>query len=139
VLERIGELPPGVRAQSLGSVELPGKKAGMSLFALSRIAVGAASPDGTQRVDPAGSRVGGAARDNAVANAEATVSDPDSLIVAPRSLRHWHTQSAVDRLAIARCPVIMWARLSSAMKRYKLPLLASPAILPSPAEVSRGS
>jgi adenylate cyclase len=60
VLERIGELPPGVRADSLGSVELPGKKAGMSLFALSRIAVGAKAPDGRQRLDPEGSRVGGA-------------------------------------------------------------------------------
>jgi adenylate cyclase len=79
VLERIGELPPGVRAESLGSVELPGKKAGMSLFALSRIAVGAAAPEGPQRLDLEGPRVGAAApavqHHNAVANAETTVSD----------------------------------------------------------------
>jgi adenylate cyclase len=91
VLERIGQLPPGMRAQSLGSVELPGKKAGMSLFALSRIAVGAASPDGTQCLDLEDSRVGSAAPavqcHNAVANAAATVSDPNSLIVAPLSWR----------------------------------------------------
>ena len=75
VLERIGELPPGMRAESLGPVELPGKNAGISLFALSRIAAGGAAPEEPQRLDPEGSRVGGAApavqRSTAAANAEA--------------------------------------------------------------------
>jgi adenylate cyclase len=45
VLERIATLPPGVRAQSLGSVELPGKTDSISLFALSRMPLGAAASD----------------------------------------------------------------------------------------------
>jgi adenylate cyclase len=120
VLERIGELPPDVHAQSLGSVELPGKKAGMTLFALSRIAGGAASAQGPQRLDPEGLRAGGVAaagpRYKALANAEAPVSDPNSLIVAPLSWRHGRAPTAVDCLAIARRPVVMSARLSAAMK-----------------------
>lgn len=47
VLDRVASLPPGVRVQSLGLVELPGKKVGISLFALSRMAVGETSCDTT--------------------------------------------------------------------------------------------
>ena len=43
VLERIAMLPPGVCAQSLGSVELSGKKHSISLFALSRVTSEAAA------------------------------------------------------------------------------------------------
>jgi adenylate cyclase len=45
VLDRITMLPPGVRAQNLGSVELPGKKDHIALFALSRMAPGAVASD----------------------------------------------------------------------------------------------
>jgi len=49
VLDRIAALPPGVRAQSLGSVELPGKKERIALFALSRMIPGATASDVPQR------------------------------------------------------------------------------------------
>jgi len=51
VLDRIATLPPGVRAQSLGSVALPGKKDSISLFALSRMTPGAAASDVPYRRD----------------------------------------------------------------------------------------
>ena len=51
VLDRIAALPPGVRAQSLGSVELPGKKARIALFALSRMIPGATASDVPWRHD----------------------------------------------------------------------------------------
>jgi adenylate cyclase len=51
VLDRIAALPPGVRAQSLGPVELPGKKERIALFALSRTSPGAAASDVLCRLD----------------------------------------------------------------------------------------
>jgi hypothetical protein len=61
----------------------------MSLFALSRITVGAAAPDGSQHLAPEAPRIGDVApavqRHNAVANAEASVLDLNFLIVTPLS------------------------------------------------------
>jgi len=51
VLDRLATLPVGVRVQSLGLVELPGKRASMALFALSRIGAGTASSDPPQRIN----------------------------------------------------------------------------------------
>jgi adenylate cyclase len=54
VLDRMATLPPGVRTQSLGSVELPGKKQHIALFALSRTRPGAAAADAPCRRDVEG-------------------------------------------------------------------------------------
>jgi adenylate cyclase len=74
VLDRIATLPPGVRAQSLGSVELPGKKDRIALFALSRMAPGAAASDVRRRLDlkgpPAGDPVPIAQVHDGIANAD---------------------------------------------------------------------
>jgi adenylate cyclase len=58
VLDRIATLPPGVRARSLGSVALPGKKDRISLFALSRMTPGAAASDAPYRLDMERPQVG---------------------------------------------------------------------------------
>jgi adenylate cyclase len=54
VLDKLAALPPSVRAQSLGSVELPGKKQRIALFALSRIIPGATASDAPERHDVEG-------------------------------------------------------------------------------------
>jgi adenylate cyclase len=58
VLDRITTLPPGVRAQNLGSVELPGKKDRIALFALSRMTPGAVASDMPRHLDVEGPRAG---------------------------------------------------------------------------------
>jgi adenylate cyclase len=59
VLDRIAALPPGVRAESLGPIELPGKKDSIALFALLRTTLGAAASDISHRLDVEGPPVDG--------------------------------------------------------------------------------